>query len=49
MNLKVTFQTGKLIFLCVIITSPSYSKVDKQIYMGIGWIASDKIQKKAWQ
>lgn len=46
LNLKATFQTGKLIFLCVIITSPSYFKVDKQIDACIGWIASVKIQKK---
>lgn len=46
MNLKATFQTGKLIFLYVIITSPSYSKADKQIGTCIEWMASDKILKK---
>lgn len=48
-NLKARFRTGKLIFFCVIVTSLSYSKTDKQIDTCIEWIASDRIQKKAWQ
>lgn len=42
---KLHFRQGKSYshIFCVIITNPSYSKVDKQIRTCIEWIASDKI------